>query len=162
MGNRADAEDVVQRVFLALPRAAYRGTASLWSYLYRAACNGAVNVLRVRKRQLARYECAAHEARVADPVRVEGPEAKILEGEILAEVARGLLGVKPQHRRVLVLRIVHGLTNTEIAERLSSIISVCQPIVERQRANITPELEAQEQKRGRPGRYSRRRRARSA
>lgn len=117
VGNRADAEDVVQRVFLALPRAAYRGTASLWSYLYRAACNGAVNVLRVRKRQLARYERAAHEARVADPVRVEGPEAKILEGEILAEVARGLLDVKPQHRRVLVLRIVHGLTNTEIAEQ---------------------------------------------
>ena len=51
---------------------------------------------------------------------------------------------------------------SEIAERLSSIISVCQPIVERERANITPELEAQEQKRGRLGRYSRSRRARSA
>ena len=33
LGNRSDAEDVVQNVFLALPRAAYRGSASLWSYL---------------------------------------------------------------------------------------------------------------------------------
>jgi RNA polymerase sigma-70 factor (ECF subfamily) len=119
VGNRADAEDVVQRVFLALPRAAYRGTASLWSYLYRAACNGSVNVLRVRKRQRARQERAAHEALVAAPAQADGPEAQILEGELLAEVARALLAVKPQHRRVLVLRIVHGLSNTEIAEQES-------------------------------------------
>ena len=41
----------------------------------------------------------------------------MLEGEVLAAVARGLLDVKPQHRRALVLRIVHGLSNTEIAAR---------------------------------------------
>ena len=41
----------------------------------------------------------------------------MLEGEIMAEVARALLHVKPQHRRVLTLRVMHGLTNTEIAER---------------------------------------------
>ena len=35
---------------------------------------------------------------------------------VLASVAKALLHVKPQHRRVLVLRIVHGMTNTEIAE----------------------------------------------
>ena len=40
----------------------------------------------------------------------------MLEGEILAGVAKALLQVKPQHRRVLVLRIVHGFSNTEIAE----------------------------------------------
>jgi RNA polymerase sigma factor (sigma-70 family) len=45
------------------------------------------------------------------------PESSVLEGEILAAVARGLLCVKPQHRRALVLRIVWGLSNTEIAQR---------------------------------------------
>ncbi|MCH8051146.1 MAG: hypothetical protein IIC86_03920 [Chloroflexi bacterium] len=50
---------------------------------------------------------------------------------------------------------------SEIAQRLSRIIAVCQPIVERERANIAPELEAEEPKRSRPGRYSRRRRARA-
>ena len=67
-----------------------------------------------RKRQRARQERAAHEALVTAPAQAEGPEAQILEGELLAEVARALLAVKPQHRRVLVLRIVHGLTNIEI------------------------------------------------
>jgi DNA-directed RNA polymerase specialized sigma24 family protein len=35
--SHADAEDVVQRVFQALPRASYRGRATLWAYLHRAA-----------------------------------------------------------------------------------------------------------------------------
>ena len=41
----------------------------------------------------------------------------MLEGELLACVARALLRVKPRHRRVLILRIKHGLSNIEIAEQ---------------------------------------------
>ncbi len=115
--NRADAEDVVQRVFLALPRAAYRGSASLWSYLYRAALNGSVNVIRARKRrESANARVAAHAA-MPDLEAGAAPDARVLEGEILAAVAKALLHVRPQHRRVLVLRVVHGLKNTEIAQR---------------------------------------------
>ena len=113
--DRADAEDVVQRIFLALPRAAYRGSASLWSYLYRAALNGSVNVLRARRRRESICTRAAAHAALPGP-EATSPDARILEGEILAAVAKALLHVKPQHRRVLVLRVVHGLTNTEIAE----------------------------------------------
>ena len=51
------------------------------------------------------------------PVRRSKREAHILQGEILAAVAKALLQVKPQHRQALVLRIHHGLTNVEIAER---------------------------------------------
>ena len=45
------------------------------------------------------------------------PASQVLEAEVLAAVAKALLRVKPQHRQVLVLRIKHGLSNTEIAER---------------------------------------------
>lgn len=117
VGNHADAEDVVQRVFLALPRAAYRGSASLWSYLYRAAVNGSVNLLRARRRRGDAHERVLAEAVLADERAEASPEAHVLEGEMLAAVAHALLDVKPQHRRALVLRIHHGLTNTEIAEQ---------------------------------------------
>ncbi|MCP3984524.1 MAG: sigma-70 family RNA polymerase sigma factor [bacterium] len=116
VGNRADAEDVVQRVFVALPRAAYDGTASLWSYLYRAAVNGSVNLLRSRKRRVGLEREVLSQARMRGDAS-QGPEAQVLEGEILAAVAKALLEVKPQHRVALVLHIHHGLTNVEIAER---------------------------------------------
>ncbi len=117
VGNHADAEEVVQRVFLALPRAAYRGSASLWSYLYRAAINGSVNLLRSRRRRDALAREVATQELVQPSPALSDPEAQVLEGEVLAAVARALLQVKPQHRRVLVLRIHHGLSNIEIAEQ---------------------------------------------
>lgn len=112
--SRADAEDVVQRVFQALPHAGYRGTASLWSYLYRAAVNGSVNLLRARRRRDLLSHDLAQQAALAASAESD-PESRVLEGEILACVARALLRVKPRHRRVLVLRVKHGLSNVEIA-----------------------------------------------
>ena len=117
VGNHADAEDVVQRVFVGLPRAAYRGSASLWSYLYRAAVNGSVNLLRARRRRGDAHQRVLAQTLLDDAQSVPSPEAQVLEGELLAAVARALLDVKPQHRRALVLRIHHGLSNTEIAEQ---------------------------------------------
>ncbi len=117
VGSRADAEDVVQRVFQALPRASYRGTASLWAYLHRAAVNGSVNLLRARRRREVLCQDLGHEASLDVRPPAADPEAQVLEGELLACVARALLRVKPRHRRVLVLRIKHGLSNVEIAEQ---------------------------------------------
>lgn len=118
--DRDEAEDVVQRVFEALPRVDFRGQASVWTYLYRAAVNGALTVLRKRRRrEVAETELRVRAAFGEGVTAEEGPdpEARVLEGEILSAVASALLHVKPQHRRALVLRIVWGLSNTEIAER---------------------------------------------
>lgn len=117
--NRADAEDVVQKIFIALRGASYRGTASLWTYLYRSAVNGSVNVLRSKRRKESAEKQLLESQLMTMPLASapSNPETKVLEGEILAAVAKALLQVKPQHRRVLTLRIMHGLTNTEIAEK---------------------------------------------
>ena len=69
-----------------------------------------------RRRENAERRLLLHQL-YAPPQGAKSPDSHVLEGEILAGVARALLQVKEQHRRVLVLRIVHGLTNAEIAER---------------------------------------------
>jgi RNA polymerase sigma-70 factor (ECF subfamily) len=117
VGSRADAEDVVQRVFQALPRASYEGSASLWAYLHRAAVNASVNLLRARRRREVLCRDLGREAALDAAARDADPESHVLEGELLACVARALLHVKPRHRRVLILRIKQGLSNVEIAEQ---------------------------------------------
>jgi RNA polymerase sigma-70 factor (ECF subfamily) len=116
--NHADAEDVVQRIFMGARNGSYGGRASLWTYLYRAAVNGSVNVLRSKGRR-AKLERKVYEHHLVSPLRPAeaNPEAQVLESEMMAAVAKALLRVKPQHRRVLTLRVIHGLTNSEIAAR---------------------------------------------
>ncbi len=69
-----------------------------------------------RRRETLGAEALAH-ALTLDLGAPVGPEALVLEDQILAAVARALHAVKPQHRRALTLRIVWDLTNSEIAER---------------------------------------------
>ena len=116
LGNHADAQDVVQKIFVSLRSSAYEGRSSLWTYLYRAAINGSVNVLRAKRRREAAERNLLEQQLLHGTSSSGSPESKVLEGEILACVSQALLHVKPQHRRVLVLRIIHGFTNTEIAE----------------------------------------------
>lgn len=145
LGNQADAEDVVQRIFLRLPTAHFRGEASVWTYLYRAAVNTSVNVLRSRRRRERLASDLASESGPAKPARepcADGasPEGQVLEGEILAGVARALLKVKPRHRRVLVLRIVHGLSNVEIARREGVPVATVGTWLRRGRAELAREM----------------------
>jgi RNA polymerase sigma-70 factor (ECF subfamily) len=145
LGNQADAEDVVQRIFLRLPRARFRGDSSVWTYLYRASVNASVNVLRSRKRRERLQRDLAREAWPVEPVAAHAspapsPEGQVLEGEVMAGVARALLNVKPQHRRVLVLRIVWGLSNVEIARREGIPVATVGTWLRRGRAELAREM----------------------
>jgi len=147
LGDRADAEDVVQRIFLRLPEARFRGESSVWTYLYRAAVNTSVNVLRSRRRRermqrdlsLAAAPVEAGRAFVANE-HTASPESRVLEGEIMAGVARALLRVKPKHRRVLVMRIVWGLSNVDIARREGIPVATVGTWLRRGRAALVREM----------------------
>lgn len=114
--NHADAEEVVQDVFLNVFRkiATFEGRAALGSWIYRVTAN--VALTRRRKPRLPRAE---HDALQ----HVEGsatPEDYLLSRERRTLAARLLDGLPASYRAVVVLRDVEGLSTREAANAVGA------------------------------------------
>lgn len=112
LGNHADAEDVLQTLFVRLLQ---RGLSqdllrNPAGYLYRAAVNGSINVLRARQRFVPA------EPDVLDVALDDQPSrgAEDLHRRLMEAIAE----LNPKDTHVLVLRYVHGRSDAQIAQLL--------------------------------------------
>jgi RNA polymerase sigma-70 factor (ECF subfamily) len=127
IGNRQEAEDIAQEVFISVHRgiANYRGEGRFYTWLYRIASNTCKNRIKYLKgRNFHRASDidetpAAHTQGEDGPAValqsvVPGPEATVvgdrLERAIQAEIAQ----LEPEHRLLIVLRDIQGLSYAEI------------------------------------------------
>jgi RNA polymerase sigma-70 factor (ECF subfamily) len=111
LGNQADAEDVLQTLFLRLlrrdaPPDLLRNPAG---YLYRAAVNLSLNVIRSRKRFAPEAD--------AFVVAVDEGTTSAAE-ELHRRLMEAIAALNPKDAEVLVLRYVHGRTDADIAKVL--------------------------------------------
>lgn len=106
-GNPADAEDVLQTVFLRAFHQAGRLEAAQMpeAYYRRAAVNAAVDLLR---RRITHAEVA-----LADVPQIAAAEGPLLLKERLR---RAIAGLEQTDSVIFLLRFVEGLSNGEIAE----------------------------------------------
>lgn len=128
LGNRQEAEDVAQEVFISVYRAIgnYRGEGKLYTWLYRIASNTTKNRLKYLKgRNFFRASDidetpAAHVAgRDGGPVhslqaQVPGPEATVQGNRLEQAIQIELGNLEPEHRLLIVLRDIQGLTYQDI------------------------------------------------
>lgn len=115
-GNAQDAEDVLQTVFLRLAR---QGESSLHvanpsSYLYRAAINSALDLLRSRRDRTSVSLGDAAEARDEAPAPDQAQEA----GEIRRFLREALAALPPRAAEMFALRYLEGQPNRDIARAL--------------------------------------------
>jgi RNA polymerase sigma-70 factor (ECF subfamily) len=105
-----DADDVVQDVFLGLPRAlrSYRGDGSLEGWIRRVAVRTCL--MRLRSRTRRREEVLDHEV----------PGASHVAGSLIDRIAlqRALDSLPEPHRVVFVLKTMEGYSHAEIAAML--------------------------------------------
>src|SRR5580765_5606968 len=87
LGRGDDAEDVGQETFIRFHRAlgSFRGESSLKTYLVHIAMNLSLNVLRRRRRMLARF-VSREEHDIDVPTPSPGPEGEVDAGELRAYV----------------------------------------------------------------------------
>lgn len=123
LGDRAEAEDVAQDVFLTLYRSAqdFRGDSSFSTWLLRIAKNQSLN----RIKYLARRGKAGRrsldelgEERLASTERAaeeRSPHELVEGGQTSAIVQQAIATLEPEHRAVVVLRDVEDLSYEEIA-----------------------------------------------
>ncbi len=114
-GSAEDAEDVMQTVFLKLfrnlPPSDIRRKPR--AYLYRAAVNTALNVVRSRQHQVLTDKSELFESDA--PWRQSDRDADMHENLRMA-----LAGLKPKAAEIFILRYVHGYSDAEIGELLGT------------------------------------------
>lgn len=114
VGSR-DAEDVSQDAFLrAFHRlGSFRGEGSFRAWLLQITHHAAVNAL-ARRREVADTE-AVEAAEELDSSATRLPAERLEERERRERLELKLIGLRPAHRAVLVLRDLEGLSYDEIA-----------------------------------------------
>jgi RNA polymerase sigma-70 factor, ECF subfamily len=124
LGDRAEAEDVAQDVFLTVYRSAhdFRGESTFSTWLLRIAKNQSLNRIKYLDRRGRSGRRSLDEIgeerlsnvsaeRAADP----SPDELIEGGERAALVQQEIAALDPQHRAVLVLRDVEDMSYEEIS-----------------------------------------------
>lgn len=114
-GSAEDAEDVVQTLFVQLlrrdPVAEFEKNPK--AYLYRAAVNTSLNVIRSRRRSVLVEDLGEFEAH---SLRPESRGQREVEEKLRAAMAE----LNPRAAEILVLRHVHGYSDAEIAKLLGT------------------------------------------
>ncbi len=122
-GPGEDVHDIVQEAFIRAFRSLknFKGRSSFYTWLYRIAINAATDYRRIQARQ-SRYRSARPleeidrgATQIVAP-ESDNPEADLYRGELSELMNRALKTLSDDHRQVIVLREIGGLSYQEIAE----------------------------------------------
>jgi len=138
-GNAADAEDVLQTVFMRLLRRDEQPdlSNSAGSYLHRAAINAALDMLRRRKRARA-VDLDDVSEQLVDTANQ--PERDRGNRELSRRLREALTHLSPRQAEIFTLRYLEGLGNLEIARMLGSSQTSIAVILHRARHRLQKEL----------------------
>jgi len=151
--NPADAEEVVQDVFVTVARriGEFEGRAALSTWIYRITMNAALNKRR-GKRGEVEVSLEEHLPRFGEDGHREGdrsflladwsrtPEEELLAAEGRAAVRRAIDTLPDHYRAVLVLRDVENASNEEAAEVLGESVASVKSRLHRARMALREQL----------------------
>lgn len=127
LGDREEARDLAQEVFLQVYRtlSGFRGRSSLKTWIYRITVNLCRNRYRWWRRRKRDQWCRIEDLSAAEEARLssarpdgESPLERVERRDHARVVQAALLDVSFDHRTVLILREVEGLSCEEIAAAL--------------------------------------------
>lgn len=137
-GNMSDAEDIAQAVFLRLGKGEFAGVSNAGSYLYRAAINGSLDLLRRRKS--AATEPLESAAGVPETRAGTSPEAEISNRELSRHLRQAIAELAPRAAEMFALRYVEEWSNREIAKVMETSRAVVAVTLYQSRSKLKKRL----------------------
>jgi RNA polymerase sigma-70 factor (ECF subfamily) len=129
--NAQDAEDIAQDAFVKVYKnlSLFRGQSSFYTWFYRIVTNLAIDLSRKRYRKSETSVGEAFELDLAgtnsseDSSRLVGeiaePDLVLERKRMLQSISEAVDALSPEHRAVIMLREIDGLSYTEISETLN-------------------------------------------
>jgi len=138
MGSEADAADMAQESLIKIYRSVkgFKGEASFSSWVYRLTVNTCMDGLRKRKRAPISLEYACESGVPLEDSGTETPEARALSIERAEDIQKAIGMLTAEHRTVVVLRDISGLTYEEIADSLSISVGTVKSRINRARQRL--------------------------
>lgn len=124
VNNPEDAADLTQEVFLSVWRnlRSFQGRSALSTWLYRLTANAAIDFLRKEQRHptvpLTAEDSDGEERALDIPDESASPQRELERKELREAIEQGLATLSPDHRQILLLREMEGLSYQEIAQAL--------------------------------------------
>jgi len=137
-GSMADAEDVTQAVFLRLANSNGPPVTNAASYLYRAAINGALDLLRRRK--AAATEPLEDAAGIASTGQGSSPEAEVQSRELGGLLRVAIAELAPRAAEMFTLRYLEEMGNREIAALMGTSQAVVAVTLHHARSRLKKRL----------------------
>jgi RNA polymerase sigma-70 factor (ECF subfamily) len=140
VGGPEDAADLTQEVFLkvwqGLP--AFQGECAFSTWLYRVTGNVCIDFLRREKKRWGELSLDDDEGTLCAvlPDTAPSPQQALEHKEQSRSIQKGLLALSPEHRQVLVLREINGLSYEEIAQALDLSPGTVKSRIARARLNL--------------------------
>jgi RNA polymerase sigma-70 factor (ECF subfamily) len=138
-GNMADAEDVAQSVFLRLGTSGgHLAVENAGSYLYRAAINGALDLIR-RKKTVPTEPLEV----AAELVSKEGntsPEGAMANKDLARHLRQAIGELAPRAAEMFALRYLEELSNHEIAQLMGTSHAVVAVTLYQSRSKVKKRL----------------------
>jgi RNA polymerase sigma-70 factor (ECF subfamily) len=150
LGNRADAEDLTQEVFLRVWKAAgtYKPDAKFTTWLYRIATNLCINrqhAIRIRRlfvqsRIQEQIQDSKDSSIIGESAEILSPEDRIIDSEQSTRLLNAINELPTSQRVAIVLRIYDEMSYQEIAQIMGRSISSVDSLLIRAKKNLHRKL----------------------